>query len=200
MRFALLLAAATAVAAPAGRPRCPCPPTPPHCPAGPTVESPLYLRWARFKPGTRVVYRETSEVPGQDKTEQQTSYQLMSVSDDKVVVAVKVEFVEAGGKLVANPSQEFTHAHRFELPAGAKAEDYDRPKGATAAPDETVELLGQKFACKVYKSTGRYESGPTATTTWLSDQVPGGLLRTVVVASPNNKTTTTVVSELAPAS
>jgi hypothetical protein len=170
---------------------------PPPTDAGPKAESAVYRRWANFKPGTVVEYRETTDQPGQPLSEMITLYRIKEVADERVTVEVTVTFVEADGKLSPNPPQDHRHHRWVAGGTGDKpANTEGLPPGTTGPEEVKVTAAGREFAAQLYQSKGQVEAGPTATQTYLSDEVPGGLLKSVTTVIPTKRVTTTVVSKI----
>jgi hypothetical protein len=167
--------------------------------AGPRVESVVYRRWAKFKPGTVVEYSGSSEQPGKAKEEQTTTYTIKAVADDKVTVGVVVAFREPNSQTVANPSQDFIYPRWVRTMAGRPAAADGQPAGATGPEEVTETVAGKAYKARLYRSKGAVEAGPTSTDTYLSDEVPGGLLKSVTTVIPIQRVTITVVTRISPA-
>jgi hypothetical protein len=161
------------------------------------VESPIYRSWAKHEVGTVVKYRSVTSSKGRD-VESIIAYRLTARDDKKVVVEMVVTS-DATGKKVESDPQSFTTRRMFPLLPGVKKEDIGKPRGATESGEETVELAGKAYKAQWYGSKGRTEAGESLTRTWMSDEVPGKLLKSVTdVPAADKKTTVELIEIQAP--
>jgi len=154
------------------------------------VENPQYLRWAKFKPGTVVTFREVSQ-DGENRTETTTTYTLKEVTDTYAAVETGGPRKWPDGRVFDNDSQELKHYRWQTVPAGQpKPPDPNRPMGAYADGEEAVTAAGRVVTAKWYKVKGRVDAGETITQAWFSDLVPGGLVKSVYTVPAAKKTVT----------
>ena len=57
-----------------------------------------------------------------------------------------------------------------------------------------VEVLGKKYPCKWHKSSGTTDAGPLTTTTWVSVDMPGEIVKSVSLVPAVEETTTIEVT------
>jgi hypothetical protein len=152
------------------------------------IESPQYLRWVKFKPGTTV--RIESKTINPEKTiEQTTIYKLVEVNEKQVVVEMSVE-VRNGASKEFNPGQIFTHKRWFELPKGVTKESLAKPRGILEEGKEKLTAAGREFDTYWHKTKTRVEAGDSFFKVWYSDTAPGGIVKEEN-ETPNAKSKTT---------
>jgi hypothetical protein len=142
------------------------------------VENPRYLRWAKHKVGTTVEVREKTVAPSLT-TATTTIYKLKERTDDRVVVEVSGEIKSPDGTKIPAPPQDMVYPRWTSVPADQARSDLSRPDGTVAQRDETLTLLGREYKAKWYKSKGRVDAGETVTETWVVDELPGGIAKSV---------------------
>jgi hypothetical protein len=129
------------------------------------VDNPDYAAWARFRPGSTVTVRIEIEASGGKSVTEATST-LKSVDAKEAVVEVK-GFTEALGRREEIAAREERVPAKVRRPAPSKAEE----------ADEEIEVAGKKLACRRITVTDQQGALATATVTWTSDQIPGGLAK-----------------------
>jgi hypothetical protein len=142
------------------------------------IESPHYLRWAKHKVGTTVVFSEKSVAPTYT-TETTTTYKLKSVSDDKVVVEISGDILTPDGKKHSSNSQEITHSRYVKIPSKKDKKEFARPTGTFEERDDKITVLDKEYPAKWYKSKGHVEAGETISETWIVEALPGGMAKSI---------------------
>jgi hypothetical protein len=141
-------------------------------------DNPGYTSWAKFKPGTSTTMTMTSDAGGQSsKTETKTT--LTEVKPDKVVLSV-VMSMEAGGQKMDMPAQSMEIPKTIETPKapdGATAAATDAAKANSKTSEETVKVGGGEYKAKVTESTVEAGGSKTVSKVWMSDEVPGGMIK-----------------------
>ncbi len=158
------------------------------------IESPLYKSWVRFPVGTTITTRAVTERDGH-RAETTTTSQLIASTNDKVVIEA-VSVSDATGQRIENPPQRFEYRRVFPLLPGVKKEDVGKPKGVIAEGDETVEVAGKSYAAHWYDARGTTDAGPSITRTWMSEEVPGKLLKAITRVPKADKTATLKLVEI----
>ncbi|RCK79537.1 MAG: hypothetical protein OZSIB_4291 [Candidatus Ozemobacter sibiricus] len=155
------------------------------------IDNPVYQNWARFKPGTRVAYSQTSEVMG-NTTESQIVYELVEVTPDKVVVEL------TGSTTLLGKRTDMPKA-RLEYPARTDPADptvKNALNARTASTEETLDLLGGKLTCKVFEATVEQQGSTIKSRFWYSDEIPGSLVKSeTIMEKPVQTKTLMVLSE-----
>lgn len=158
------------------------------------ADHPIYLSWARCEPGTTLKIR--TETRSELGTIESTSvYKLVGKTDDQVDVEVVVTSEQSGEQSVSQP-QVFNYKRKFPLLPGVKAEDLGKPRNAIDQGKEVIEAAGQQFETVWYDSKSQTEAGEAITRTWMSEEMPGRLVKAVTRVPAVNKVTTIEVTEL----
>jgi len=149
-----------------------------------TVDSPEYLAWKKFPPGSKASYVNDLLHEFKPGTNQYTKTRisaftltLESIDDERAVV--KVESTVSGK--VAGRNNPDTHtsdqriikARRIEAP-GAPVDD---PTQVVTRGEEALVINGKKFPTR-WECFTRADDPLTFTKKWTSAEVPGGLVRT----------------------
>src|SRR5262245_20661655 len=164
-------------------------------PPGERVENPRYRQWSAHKPGTTVVVREKTDTPAY-KTETTSTFKLKKIDDDRAVVEVTSEIVAPDGTRSPTEPQELSYARWIAAPTERAKKDVTRPPGTVEERNEPITVLGREYQATWYKSKGRVEAGETITETWIVDDIPGGLARSVHSIPAAKKTITTELVEI----
>ncbi|WP_459557125.1 hypothetical protein [Lacunimicrobium album] len=159
--------------------------------------NPLYTNWAKFKPGTSVTQKSSVDAPG-FKTETELTYELIKVTEKDVTLKYTANMT-FNGQMVATPPQEMVYTKmvtRHEAVAESKEEQPVQEYKSETDPDETLTIDGQKFVCRVSRSTNKMGDINASTKVWQSDDVPGQTLKleSSVDQGAAGKTVTTLVT------
>ncbi len=158
-----------------------------------TVHSPQYLSWSRAGKGTSITLRSTTKISKDPTPVTSTmTYTLTELTPDKAVLEM-VAVSDATGTKVENPPQEIVIRKAFPLLPGVKPEDVGKPRNAIDKGEEKLKLAGREFQARWYLTKGKTEAGPSQTRTWLCDEIPGLLLKSVTTVP---KVDTTITLEL----
>lgn len=161
---------------------------------GESVDHPLYRSWAAYPVGTTITLRSVTE--GTGRTIETTKRSTLKALDPQKAVIEMVSTSDATGESIENQPQEFTIRREFPLLPGVKAEDVGKPTGIIASGTEEIEVAGQTYQAVWYDSKGNTEAGPSLTRTWLSDRIPGRVLRSVTRVPAVKKVTTEELVEI----
>src|SRR5262249_55661852 len=144
----------------------------------PTFENLDYANWKTFQVGTVVKRRSATRI-GANETVSVETFKLLEVNDHEVVIERQNTTERSDGSYKkVNPPERRTYPKSFKIPSGMTAEDFQKP--ALAAKEtgvETVMVCGKPVRAKVFEWTDRVESGVMPITVWLSDEVPGRIVR-----------------------
>lgn len=197
--FAVVCAAALAALAGCGKPPAPVPAPGPSdepapIPGGEQFESPVYKLWAKFPVGSRVVQKSTTENEDNktEKTVTTITYALKQKTDEFIVVESQATTVHYTGRVETNPSAEAKTKKFFTLPPGVKRPE---PKKAEEGEDE-LKVAGKGYKAKWTKEKSYTEAGDLFAQTWTSDDIPGGLLKSVSKVPSKKATITVEVTEV----
>jgi hypothetical protein len=165
--------------------------------SGETVENPQYRSWAAFKPGTTVTRRTTTEATGgEGKTLTTTTDTLLEVTDAFVKIRTQSHSRRYDGYETRNPPDEYKLARLIPLPPGVSKEQFGKPAGGGEQGEETVTVAGKEYRTRWHKGKDRNEAGEVEVRVWSSDEVPGGLVKSVTRIPAIGKTTTIELVEV----
>ena len=156
------------------------------------VEHPTFTSWARHPVGTEVVIRAVTTKNGKPTTTTTITSRLLELKRDLVVIETR-RVSDATGSVVASAPERYQQPKMFPLLNGMKKEQIGKPLGAVAQGEETLKLAGREIKTIWFDTKGRGDAGPTLIRTWLSDDIPGRLVKGVTKIP---KTSTTITREL----
>lgn len=159
-----------------------------------SIDSPIYLSWARHKVGTTITHVSVTEARGQ-KIRTTTAYKLLELTDAKAVIETIVVSDATGAEVEQSPTTAQIKREFFLLP-GVKKEDIGKPQGVLKEGEETLSVAGGKYKAHWYNTKGRTEVGETFTRTWFSDEVPQKILESVTRVPAGGLTTTLELTEI----
>jgi hypothetical protein len=162
-------------------------------PGGEHIESPVYKLWARFPVGSRVTQRTTTENESNtEKTVTTIAYTLKQKTDEYVVVESQATTNHYDGRVEKNPPSETKTRKLFTLPPGAKKPDGF--KGQREEGEEALQVAGKDYKTKWFKSKDFTEAGELLSQTWTSEEMPGGLVKSVSKVAAKKATITVEVT------
>lgn len=139
------------------------------------VDHPAYLSWARYKVGTEITIRSLLDQKGQ-KVHMDIRTRLIDKDATRVVIE-ETKTTDVSGEKVEQAPSRFTIYRKFPLIAGVKPEDVGKPPGASTKGEETIEVDGKPYKTVWFDSRARTEAGAANIRTWMSDEVPGRLVK-----------------------
>jgi hypothetical protein len=153
------------------------------------VANPYYKSWAKFKPGATVVFKETTKLSGpaaasapEGTDVKVVTYKLTEVNADKVVVETRVLQHETFGYVETAPTRHIYPAKMNK----AVLEDYLEDLGVKGVV-ATLKVGDKEL--KVMVLTGTHKKGDEVIEAkiWLSDEVPGGIVKRISTTKINNE-------------
>lgn len=153
------------------------------------VEHPIYRSWARHPIGTTIILKSVT-TSGGNTIETTNKTTLVKLTDSTAVLETTMTS-DGTGKVVESPPQTYIQRRMFPLFAGMTKEDIGKPPKTSKHGEETIKLAGREIKTQWFDSTGQTEVGKSLTRTWMSDDVPGKLVKAVTQV-PTAKNTTTV--------
>jgi hypothetical protein len=147
------------------------------------IANPSFTHWSAFKVGATVTRREKIKFPADSEEGQRypdhtlvkdTSYKLLEVTPAKAVVEV-IESEYGRGLIEESAPFKISYLAKMKKGLGSNKENFAKHK------EEEVEV---KILGKTYKATlvdTLHKNGPLTRIhqVWLSDEVPGGILKDV---------------------
>jgi hypothetical protein len=145
------------------------------------IANPAYTHWSVFKVGTTVTRREKVKFPADSEEGQRypdhtlvkdISYKLLEVTPAKAVVEV-IESEYGRGMIEESAPFKISYLAKMKKGLASNKENFTKHK------EEEVEI---KILDKTYKATlvdTLHKNGPLtrAHKVWLSDEIPGGILK-----------------------
>ena len=134
------------------------------------VDNPAYKSWSKYKPGSTVTMGMTTKAAAFEMKADMVT-KLVSIDKDKAVVEVTSKVPGAP----AQPGQKQTVPAKVKkseatsggaLPPGTKGSV--KEKG-----EETVEVSGKKYKCKVMEFDGEAQGNKTTGKIWSTEEIPG---------------------------
>lgn len=173
-------------------------------PSSPAADLPVadnqdYANWKRFKVGTAVTRKKVVKNSTSSLAET-TVVRLAELTDAKAVVEMQVTVERPGEPATVNPAMRLEYPAAFRVPPGLTAEQMGLPSlKAKKTGEETVKAAGKEYPATVYEWQDATEAGPMPNKAWLSDAIPGRLVRLESkVAGVGNSTTEEVVEVKVP--
>src|SRR5262249_25685928 len=162
------------------------------------VANPYYTFWSKAKPGATPVYKETTKLSGAaaasapDATDVKTvTYKLVELNDKEAVVEARVTQQENFGFVEAAPTRHIYPAKMSK----AVLEDLLEETGAKGVA-ATLKVGDKEL--KVMGLTGTMKKGGEEVEfkLWLSDEVPGGIVKRLRTAKVNGEVVAETTVEL----
>jgi hypothetical protein len=145
------------------------------------VDNPQYKQWAAFKPGTTSKLQSQSVMTagGQDVTTKAViTSTLKEVTPEKVVIEVAVD-MDSNGTKTSIP------ARKMDIPAKV-AKAATQPASAPGITttkkgegDEEIMVAGKKYKAHWVQYLVASDQMESTSKTWTSDEIPGGILKSV---------------------
>ena len=155
------------------------------------VANPYYKFWAKSKPGSVAVHLEVTKLHGQqgkvvpDGTEEKRiAYKLIKVDEKSVVVEMVVTEEDFLGYIKAAPTQ-------YIYPAKLKKSRLERILLADGGKpgEDTVKVGDKEMKCKTVAGAVKEPGGEQVDfKLWLSDAVPGTIVKQVRTARQKGET------------
>lgn len=143
------------------------------------VDNPAYKSWSNFKPGTQITMKTESEF-NKMKSEILIVTKLVEVGKDKCVIEVET-ISKINGMEFKAPAMKQDVPKTFDVPKPKDGKDpkVDLPESKKEEGTETVKISGLEIKTKWIKYKTKTPAGDSEGQTWLSDDVPGGLVKSV---------------------
>ncbi|MCW8133731.1 MAG: hypothetical protein KIS92_25520 [Planctomycetota bacterium] len=154
-----------------------------------TIDNPEYQNWSKFKAGTWVTYKQSTDVAG-NKSVSETTIKLLEVTAEKCVLETGVK-MEVAGQKIEQPAMKRDVPAKLEkvnTPVQqTETKDAPKPKEGT----DTVTVSGNELKCKTVEVEYEAQGQKGTSKSWVSDDVPG-----MMVKSENKSAQMSMVMEL----
>lgn len=140
------------------------------------VDNPSYKSWAKFKPGTSIVYSQNADMGAMKMTMEMTQT-LTELTPDNAVVEMSM----TNSMMPGNPQKQTT-----KIPAKIESDKVVQPgamppgmKGETKSlGNEKVTVGDKEYDCAVTQFSGENAGMKTEGKAWTNPSVPGSLIKT----------------------
>ena len=150
---------------------------------GEMVDNPQYATWSSFQVGAMAKMSMVTTAGGQQIVEMVTTQTLTSLDDTMAVVSMQTSMV-AGGQTIEQPAIEVEVL--AQVPASTQQPPGD-VEPEIEQGEETIDVPAGTFACQrttvTVTMTVNDQEFTSVSTTWTSDQVPGGQVKMVAVTN-----------------
>jgi hypothetical protein len=161
------------------------------------VDNPEFANWSKFKKGTSVTLKSVSSFNNMSSEASITST-LVEVGADKLVIEM-TSSVKSGGMEFKGEPMKRDVSKTVTLPKDFKKEDFakGKPPGTYEEGTETIKVSGMEFKTKWYKYKADVEGTKTEAKMWMSEDMPGIMVKSEMTTSGAVATTTKMeVTEL----
>lgn len=139
-----------------------------------TVDNPEYQNWSKFKAGTWVTYKQTTDVAG-NKSQTESTTKLLEVTAEKCVLETSVK-MEVAGQKIEQPAMKRDVPAKFEkgnpVPQG-EVKDAPKPKEGT----ENVTVSGNELKCRTVELEYDANGMKGVNKSWVCEDVPGMMVK-----------------------
>ena len=141
------------------------------------VDNPEFANWSKFKKGTSVTLKSTSDVAGMT-TESTITTTLVDVGTDKLVVEMSTA-TKANGMEFKTPPIKRDVLKTIPLPEGVKKEEFAKGKvpGTLEEGTETLKVAGKEYKTKWYKTKTSAGGMNIEGKIWMTEEVPGMVVK-----------------------
>jgi hypothetical protein len=154
-----------------------------------TIDNPEFTTWSKFKKGASVTLKSTTEA-GKTTVESFITTTLVEVGADKLVLETSAAS-KIGGMEFKTPAMKRDVPKTLTLPkVEKKDEKIEKPK--TEEGTDTIKVAGTEVKAKWYKTTFEFKGTTTESKNWTSDEIPGGLVKSVTKSTGTLPSTTTM--------
>ena len=155
-----------------------------------TIENSTYVGWAKEKKGTSVVVKTTTESKVNKSSALMTST-LLELDADRAIVETRIT-TDVMGMKFDSPPTKLEIKKMIELPKGKKKGELGKPEGLTSEGEETLKIGKTDYKTKWYKYKQTIGEIVVDGQMWISEDVPGQLVKSVTKVEGMFPSTTTM--------
>lgn len=153
------------------------------------IDNPEFKSWAGYKPGASVTLKTVTDFAG-NKTESLMTNKLVEVGADKLVIETTT-VTKVAGMEIAGPPFKRDVPKMLDGPTGKPAATVGKPEGTFENGTEEVKIAGTAIKTKWYKFKLE-KPVQSLGQTWMSDEVPGMIVKSVTKLEGQVASTTTM--------
>lgn len=142
-----------------------------------TIDNPEFANWSKFKEGATTTLKMVSEFNGMKNTTTIVT-KLVEAKADQLTMETTAE-VEVMGKPFKAPAQKREVKKTLEVPANTPVPKDQKPEGTTEEGTETIKVGATDVKTKWYKYKSKTPAGEVSGQVWMSDEVPGQVVKMV---------------------
>jgi hypothetical protein len=148
-----------------------------------TIPNPEFASWSKFKKGTTVTLKSTSEVMGMT-SEVLIINTLLETGGDKLVIE-STSVAKVNNMEFKSPPMKRDVTKTVTVPKGLKKEEIaaGKPPGTVEEGTETLKVAGVEVKTKWYKYSADVNGIKSEGKTWMSDDIPGMLVKSEITTS-----------------
>jgi hypothetical protein len=144
-------------------------------------DNPIYKHWSAFKVGASVTRREKVKFPPESEEGQRyhqhtlikdTTYKLIESTPEKAVVEV-TEMEHGRGSITESAPFKIIYLAKIKKGQGTPKEGYSKHE----EKDVEVEIKGKTYKATLLETVHSSGNVTKARSVWLSDEIPGGILK-----------------------
>lgn len=172
-------------------------PAPANTAAWKQVDNLEYLNWKKFPVGTRVV-RTSTTTGGDGSVTSVETFTLRAKGESDLTVERQNTTTRSDGSYhKVNPPDERKIAAKIPVHPELDPTDFLKPdRKAEEVGKEKVTVLGKEYECVRWEWSNGTEAGPMTVVSWLSDDVPGRIVKQEMKVAAIKSTTIDQVTEL----
>jgi hypothetical protein len=163
----------------------------------PVADNLDYVNWKSFQVGTSVTRKSVTRV-GENYTASVETLKLLAANDTEVVVERQNTTERSDGSYKAiNPPEKRTYVKSFRVPRGMKVEDLQKPAlAAKEVGEDLVTVCGKSVKARVFQWSDRSDVGEMQVRLWLSDEIPGRIVKQEIKVPATKSQTLEEVTEM----
>jgi hypothetical protein len=153
------------------------------------VDNPIYKYWSKFHPGATVTRLEKTVYGGPEKNmfpdgidEKTVKYTLISVTPEAVTTQVVVSEPGFLSTVESAPTKQTSAKMIKKSHLRAGLHDIDPMVGK-----DTIKVLGKEMECTTLSGTEKKGGEEVEHKVWVSDKVPGGIVKHTRVTKQDGK-------------
>jgi len=152
--------------------------------AGTKVDNPEFKSWADHGIGTTVTVETIVNVAGQEIKSEETG-KLTKKTDSECTLEMTFKLTLPGTGGTQNKTESRTVPSKVEQGTEYLPDNFDG--SYIVLGNEAVTINGRKYACKIVQIEGTSEGVKAKGKCWVSDQVPGLMVKAEIVGEMNGQ-------------